>query len=152
MPNPRDTVAPEKAENKTYEISGFQLNNWCIYSIADTVRRNLGMSTDIIKREKPYDKLEKGLLSGLPNEVDFAINVCTLLSNEGKHTLNVSHSPRLIEILMAHVGIFREGAGSLFTLHHEGWRPCTKRNFERVCKIHVFCEKKKTTCNDVNGL
>ena len=98
---------------------------------ADTVRRNLGMAREFAKKE-PYDKLEKALLCGLPNEVDFAINVCTLLSNEGKQGLNVTKSPRLIEILMAHVGIFRDGAGSLFTLHHEGWRPCTKRNFERV--------------------
>ena len=105
----------------------------CIFSFcaADTVRRNLGLSTDFCRKE-PYDKLEKALLSGLPNEVDFAINVCTLLSNEGKHSLNVTKSPKLIEILLAHVGIFRDGAGSLFTLHHEGWRPRTKRNFERV--------------------
>ena len=103
--------------------------------VTDTVRRNLGMAREFVKKE-PYDKLEKALLSGLPNEVDFAINVCTLLSNEGKHTLNVTKSPRLIEILMAHVGIFRVGAGSLFTLHHEGWRPRTKRNFERV-STHV---------------
>lgn len=46
------------------------------------------------------------LLSPLPNEQDFAINVCTFLSNEGKHTLRLDKCPRLINHLVAHAGIF----------------------------------------------
>lgn len=46
------------------------------------------------------------LLSPLPNEQDFAINVCTLLSNEGKHTLRLDKYPRLVNILLAHAGVF----------------------------------------------
>ena len=46
------------------------------------------------------------LLSPLPNEQDFAINVCTLLSNEGRHTLKLGKCPRLLDILLAHAGVF----------------------------------------------
>lgn len=42
----------------------------------------------------------------MPNEQDFAINVCTLLSNEGKHTLRLDKYPRLVNILLAHAGVF----------------------------------------------
>jgi hypothetical protein len=59
------------------------------------------------------EKLELSLLSGLPNETDFAINVTLLLSSEGKRTLHVTHCPFLVELLLAHVGIFREGMPSL---------------------------------------
>jgi AT-rich interactive domain-containing protein 2 len=45
-------------------------------------------------------------MSPLPNEQDFAINVCTLLSNEGKHTLKLDKYPRLIDFLLAHAGVF----------------------------------------------
>ena len=112
----------KKNEEKNEDRTTSEVHSWQMYLFfcaADTVRRNLGLSTDFCRKE-PYDKLEKALLSGLPNEVDFAINVCTLLSNEGKHSLNVTKSPKLIEILLAHVGIFRDGAGSLFTL--QSWR------------------------------
>lgn len=53
-----------------------------------------------------YDKLLMSLLSPLPNEQDFAINVCTLMSNECKQTLRIGKCPRLIIVLLAHAGIF----------------------------------------------
>lgn len=46
------------------------------------------------------------LLSSLPNEQDFAINVCTLMSNEAKHTLKIDKCPKLLEILLSHAGVF----------------------------------------------
>ena len=55
------------------------------------------------------DKLEKSLLSGLPNEIDFSLNICTLLSSEGKHTLLLDRCSQLLELLLAHVGIFGVG-------------------------------------------
>jgi len=64
-----------------------------------------GLSSDLYKPSN-YDKLTLSLLSPLPNEQDFAINVCTLLSNEGKHTLRLDKYPRLVNILLAHAGVF----------------------------------------------
>lgn len=67
-----------------------------------------GLSTNYITPHD-YGKLERALLSGMPNEVDFAINVCTLLSNEGRRTLLVDKCPNLVRLLLAHVGIFEDG-------------------------------------------
>jgi len=66
------------------------------------------MSMEFVEASR-YKKLEMALLSGLPNEVDFAMNACTLLSNKGRHTLQLRQTPRLLELLLGHVGIYREG-------------------------------------------
>jgi AT-rich interactive domain-containing protein 2 len=72
------------------------------------LRAGFGLCTKYAKHSD-YDKLEKALLSGLPNEVDFVINVCTLLSNESKHTLRLDKCAVLTELLLAHIGIFNKG-------------------------------------------
>lgn len=46
------------------------------------------------------------LRSGLPNEVDLAVNVCVLLSTEGKHCIKLEKCPQLLHLLLAHVGVF----------------------------------------------
>ncbi|XP_045481039.1 AT-rich interactive domain-containing protein 2 isoform X2 [Harmonia axyridis] len=63
------------------------------------------LSTNLFK-PTDYDRLALSLISPLPNEQDFAINVCTLLSNDGKHTLKVEKNPRLLDYLLAHAGVF----------------------------------------------
>ncbi|XP_014476036.1 PREDICTED: AT-rich interactive domain-containing protein 2 isoform X9 [Dinoponera quadriceps] len=75
------------------------------HNIAESLRDYNGLSADLYKPSN-YDKLALSLLSPLPNEQDFAINVCTLLSNEGKHTLRLDKYPRLVNILLAHAGVF----------------------------------------------
>lgn len=66
------------------------------------------MATELYKTSE-YDRLALSLISPLPNEQDFAINVCTLLSNDGKHTLKVEKHPRIIDYLLAHAGVFKHG-------------------------------------------
>ena len=68
----------------------------------------LGLPTPI-GNSTEYKKVESALECGLPNEVDFAFNVCTLLSNEGKHIIKVCRCPRVLTLLLAHVGIFEAG-------------------------------------------
>ncbi|XP_024940660.1 AT-rich interactive domain-containing protein 2 isoform X3 [Cephus cinctus] len=75
------------------------------HNVAESLRDYNGLSADLYKPSN-YDKLALSLLSPLPNEQDFAINVCTLLSNEGKHTLRLDKYPRLVNILLAHAGVF----------------------------------------------
>ncbi|XP_014218963.1 AT-rich interactive domain-containing protein 2 isoform X2 [Copidosoma floridanum] len=75
------------------------------HNVADSLREYNGLSSDLYKPSS-YDKLALSLLSPLPNEQDFAINVCTFLSNEGKHTLRLDKYPRLIAHLIAHAGVF----------------------------------------------
>ncbi|XP_013380107.1 AT-rich interactive domain-containing protein 2 isoform X1 [Lingula anatina] len=102
--------------------------NYRQHDVPDSIRTNVGMSTEFAAINN-YEKLEKSLLSGLPNEVDFAVNVCTLLSNDSKRTLRLDKSPKLLALLLAHTGIFEDGEDSLRPLYEGGWRPVVKRNF-----------------------
>ncbi|XP_073843149.1 brahma associated protein 170kD isoform X2 [Musca autumnalis] len=68
-------------------------------------RRQFKLSTDLHK-SSPYEKLMLSLLSPLPNEQDFAINACTLMANESKHTLKVNEYPKLVDALLAHTGVY----------------------------------------------
>lgn len=75
------------------------------HNISESVRSISKLSTDLYQSSE-YDKLTLSLLSPLPNEQDFSINVLTLMSNECKQTLRLGKCPRLINILLAHAGIF----------------------------------------------
>lgn len=88
------------------------------HRIAENLRSHYGLSTDIY-RKTDYDRLGLSLLSPLPNEQDFAINVCTLLSNEGRHTLKLGKCPRLLDLLLAHAGVF----------NHQNLRAYTTENY-----------------------
>ncbi len=79
--------------------------NYNHHNINESQRSTLKLSTDLYYASE-YDKLVMSLLSPLPNEQDFAINVCTLMSNECKQTLKVNKCPKLIFALLAHAGIF----------------------------------------------
>jgi hypothetical protein len=54
----------------------------------------------------PYEKLEISLSSGLPNEIDFVFNTIVLLSSDESHAFRVYSSPRLIQLILAHIGFF----------------------------------------------
>ncbi len=82
--------------------------NYNQHNIAPNDRANYGLSVDLHK-PTDYDRLCLSLISPLPNEQDFAINVCTLLSNEGRHTLKLTKCPRLLDLLLAHAGVFNHG-------------------------------------------
>ncbi len=54
----------------------------------------------------PYEKLEISLSSGLPNEIDFVFNTIVLLSSDESHAFRIYSSPRLIQLILAHIGFF----------------------------------------------
>ena len=66
-----------------------------------------------------YERIVCALLSGLPNEVDFAINTIVEMAIEcspnGQHysitipLLDFRKYPLLIDLLLAHIGIFSSG-------------------------------------------
>ncbi len=82
--------------------------NHAQHSVPDECRAELNMATAVYKRTD-YDRLALSLTSPLPNEQDFGINVCTLLSNEGRHTLKLTKCPRLLDLLLAHAGVHNHG-------------------------------------------
>jgi AT-rich interactive domain-containing protein 2 len=83
--------------------------NYNQHVIADVNREYNHLSTNLYK-PSDYDRLALSLVSPLPNEQDFAINVCTLLSNDGKHTLKLEKHPRLVDYLLGHAGVFCHGS------------------------------------------
>ena len=78
------------------------------HNIAEEHRSLLNLSTNLFHKTD-YDRLLLSLTSPLPNEQDFAVNVCTLLSNEGRHTLKLAKCPRLLDLLLSHAGIYNHG-------------------------------------------
>uniref|UniRef100_G1S8C9 AT-rich interaction domain 2 n=1 Tax=Nomascus leucogenys TaxID=61853 RepID=G1S8C9_NOMLE len=54
----------------------------------------------IFNSPNDYNKLVLSLLSELPNEADFAIHVCSLLSNESKHVMQLEKDPKIITLLL----------------------------------------------------
>ena len=74
----------------------------------DAQRHQCNLSTELYV-QKEYEKLEMSLRSGLPNEVDMAINVCVLLSTEGRHCMQLEKTCQLLRLLLAHVAVFEEG-------------------------------------------
>lgn len=79
--------------------------NYNQHYVPDALRIIHKLSTDLYKSSE-YDRLIMSLMSPLPNEQDFAINVCTLMANESKHTLKIDHCPKLLDVLLGHAGIY----------------------------------------------
>ncbi|XP_052244706.1 AT-rich interactive domain-containing protein 2-like isoform X2 [Dreissena polymorpha] len=104
--------------------------NYSQHDIAANLRGGMGLCTSYA-RYSDYEKLEKSLMSGLPNEVDFVVNVCTLLSNESKHTLRLDRCCTLVRLLMAHCGLFDEEPDSFERLYENCWRKNSDRDFTR---------------------
>jgi len=75
----------------------------------DSTREAWGLPRAITQSDTGYAKLERSLMSGLPNEVDFALNVFLLLSNEGKYVLRGMKGMHVVDCMLACVGVGRYG-------------------------------------------
>ncbi|XP_030209636.1 AT-rich interactive domain-containing protein 2 [Gadus morhua] len=107
--------------------------NYQQHTVSDYLRQSYGLSTDFAA-PCDYNKLVLSLLSGLPNEVDFAVNVCTLLSNESKHAMQLEKDPKLVTLLLAHTGVFDDSLGSFSGVFGADWKENTSRDFVRFWK------------------
>ncbi|XP_074870240.1 AT-rich interactive domain-containing protein 2 [Carettochelys insculpta] len=107
--------------------------NYQQHSVSDYLRQSYGLSMDF-NSPNDYNKLVLSLLSGLPNEVDFAINVCTLLSNESKHVMQLEKDPKIITLLLANAGVFDDTLGSFSTVFGDEWKEKTDRDFVKFWK------------------
>lgn len=81
------------------------LTSFISHLFTEASRTALKLSADVYKPTE-YDRLLMSLLSPLPNEQDFAINVCTLMANESKPTLKIEKCPKIVDALLAHAGVF----------------------------------------------
>ncbi|XP_038155686.1 AT-rich interactive domain-containing protein 2 [Cyprinodon tularosa] len=107
--------------------------NYQQHVVSDYLRQSYGLATDFIQ-PCDYNKLVLSLLSGLPNEVDFAVNVCTLLSNESKHSMQLDKDPKLVTLLLAHAGVFDDSLASFSGVFGTDWKEKTSRDFARFWK------------------
>lgn len=130
--------------------------NYQQHTVSDYLRQSYGLSTDFMP-PSDYNKLVLSLLSGLPNEVDFAINVCTLLSNESKHAMQLEKEPKLVTLLLAHAGVFDDSLGSFSAVFGTDWQEKTSRDFVRFWKDVIEDNEVKDlisdkSCTPQNGL
>ncbi|KAF6208566.1 hypothetical protein GE061_017024 [Apolygus lucorum] len=74
-----------------------------------TEEQRLLLGLNALSERDKFEKLQLSLISPLPNEQDFAINVCSLLSLHAyDHPVRLSKSPRLLSNLLAHAGVFSD--------------------------------------------
>ncbi|CAH8675621.1 unnamed protein product [Schistosoma rodhaini] len=72
--------------------------------IPNHLRRSWNLSIDL-KDDFEYVSLEKSLLSGLPNEIELALNTILLMSSQ-PNDFSISKNPRLLDVLLYTVGIY----------------------------------------------
>ncbi|KAF0301610.1 AT-rich interactive domain-containing protein 2 [Amphibalanus amphitrite] len=122
--------------------------------VSDALRQSLGMSAP--RQPSEYDRLLLSLLGPLPNEQDFAINLCTLLSNEGRHELRLNKHPRLLGALLAHAGVFTDGYTQKYMLENYSrtkrqnlvafWRDSlSEKKLLRLLSVHYAPERRPQT-------
>jgi len=103
------------------------------------MREALGLSRDVSQCADGYVKLERSLMSGLPNEVDFAVNVFLLLSSEGRYTLKGVRGTCVVDCMLSCVGISR-GQCPLFTaLHAMQTRYCDENSLRPFVRPSHAC-------------
>ncbi|XP_049826034.1 AT-rich interactive domain-containing protein 2 isoform X3 [Aethina tumida] len=132
--------------------------NYSQHNIAESNREYNHLSTNLYKASD-YDRLALSLISPLPNEQDFAINVCTLLSNDGKHTLKLEKHPRIVNFLLGHAGVFNHESLRKVFIHyytdirkhsiHSFWKDVLEsREYLDLTEESKFVEKKEKTVTE----
>ncbi|XP_059056851.1 AT-rich interactive domain-containing protein 2 isoform X3 [Achroia grisella] len=58
----------------------------------------------------PSERLALSLLSPMPNEQDFAVNVCTVLAADHSNRLPLSTTPHILDFLLAHAGVYNHSS------------------------------------------
>ncbi|VDP14719.1 unnamed protein product [Soboliphyme baturini] len=91
-------------------------------------------------------RLRQSFVSGLPNEVDFAVNICTLLSNSSSSISKSFVAPSLFEVMLAHIGLFEEDS-SYRTLYTDCWSKYVDRRFMK----YWFCSIDDPEIRDLIG-
>ncbi|XP_038218703.1 SWI/SNF nucleosome remodeling complex component [Zerene cesonia] len=58
----------------------------------------------------PSERLTLSLLSPMPNEQDFAVNVCTVLAADHSNRLPLSTTSHILDFLLAHAGVYNHSS------------------------------------------
>ncbi|XP_043917932.1 AT-rich interactive domain-containing protein 2 [Protopterus annectens] len=125
--------------------------NYTQHNVSDYLRQSYGLSMEFTPLSE-YNKLVLSLLSGLPNEVDFAVNVCTLLSNESKHVMQLEKDPKIITLLLANAGVFDDTMGTFSAVFGDEWKEKTDRDFVKFWRDIVEDDEVRDLIFDRNKL
>ncbi|OQV22498.1 AT-rich interactive domain-containing protein 2 [Hypsibius exemplaris] len=118
----------------------FALNGPGFSRIPDYLRACSGLSTDI-KEEDAFERVQLSLASGLPNEVDFAINTVLVRSADTLRPFNLTpQRMSLMEALASTTGIFADHSGNLIGAYNN-FIADTDKDFIRYWKETVDDEE-----------
>uniref|UniRef100_A0A914LXM5 ARID domain-containing protein n=1 Tax=Meloidogyne incognita TaxID=6306 RepID=A0A914LXM5_MELIC len=81
-----------------------------------------------------FHKLVFSLLSGLPNEVVFALNVLTIMSHPGPFVLNFENCPNIIDLLVSLIGIKVDLLGAAPSNLFKWWKETSNYDFTKFWK------------------
>ncbi|KAF1765189.1 hypothetical protein GCK72_005141 [Caenorhabditis remanei] len=124
-----DYVDNEMSRSRGRNATSFFATNDCPISYnRNHLDQQLRDERGQIINDPDYARLTKSLISGLPNEIDFAMNVCMLLSHAGPKQLRISHAPTLLTLLVAHTGVYDEDDKTMLELGQD-WKRSTRHNF-----------------------
>ncbi|XP_065837960.1 AT-rich interactive domain-containing protein 2-like [Oscarella lobularis] len=124
----RETTTPEDAsiEEASNESAEIEKRPWtrsrtvhATGAAKALLPRGVGASGE--PESLSYRRIILSLMSGLPNEADFAVNVCLMLSADEKVPFSLAKTPQLLPILLAHLGIFDEDNCSYRDVYYHGW-------------------------------
>ncbi|GIY39725.1 hypothetical protein CDAR_271671 [Caerostris darwini] len=135
------TEDPDHDRNQSSESLGRKLQstlfhqipmvyNFLQHDVTDAARATANLNQTFVS-PTDYDKLCMSLLCGLPNEQELALNVCTILSNEGNYMLHLEQAPKLVNLLIAQAGVWSLADNSFKMLYLESWKDLKGRDMHR---------------------
>ena len=81
------------------------------HDLSEATRAQLGLAPTT---PSDFRNILRSLSSSLPNEVDFTLNVCGVLSAEAQsHPLSLNKAPSLLTLLLAQAGIYELSSSSI---------------------------------------
>ncbi|GMS84305.1 hypothetical protein PENTCL1PPCAC_6480 [Pristionchus entomophagus] len=119
-----DDMMDENVRGRNRQVSFLATSECPVY----IPRVNHAEAQRLSSTEADYGRLTKSLISGLPNEVDFAINICTLLSHPGPRLLRVANAPNIVSLLLASIAIF-DPEDETMSLLYSSWVERSERDF-----------------------
>jgi len=83
---------------------------FCDYQhiVHSSVRSQSGMSCNV-KEMNEFNHLKMSLLSGLSNEIEFALNTLLIMSNSNQIRVDLRFTGNLLDLMLATVGVLEPG-------------------------------------------
>ena len=129
-----------KLDDKSDELSLLSKRkfNYLVDSTSMSYHYNQHFSSENRLSYNPYEKLEISLISGLANEIDFVFNTILLLSSDEYHKFRIYSSPRLLHLLLAHIGFFGQEESTFRYLYDNVWNSDeSRRNYVKFWHLTV---------------